>query len=92
MRFELTDQGPRGLLFLAHFLLRVVNLAKGLGSVLQAVGGWSQVVPVAARSVVNKFSKRKNMYLQHAGLVSLSVDVLPPRHRLPHRYRRSFQR
>jgi hypothetical protein len=72
--------------------VRGVNLAKGPGSVLQAVGGWSQVVLVAARSVVNKFSRRENMYLQHAGLVSLSVDVLPPKHRLPHGCPRSFQR
>ena len=92
MKFELTDRDPRGLLFLAHFLVRAVNLAKGFGSVLQVVGEWSQVVLVAARSGVNKFSKRKNMYLQHAGLVSLSVDVLPPKHRLLHGCHRSFQR
>lgn len=48
MRFKLTDRGPQSLLFVAHFLVRGVDPAKDLGSVLQVVGGLSQVLLVAA--------------------------------------------
>lgn len=63
VRFELTDPGPQNLLFLAHFLMRGMDQAKGLGIDFQVVGGLLQVVLVAAWSVVKQILKEQEHVL-----------------------------